>query len=397
MLAHAYQDINQADRALRALESATRMAPDAGNFHNEYGYILLQAGRHAEALHQFEEYLRVSPREPNAQDSLAEAYLTLGDPEKALGVYDVAFRVHPGLYDFYHGRAWTFAMLGRYDEAIADSAAWVEGWIKADLPTTQPYLMKAYLLSRAGRYREMIAALAAARRESKRAANVEGDAGSDLIEAIVALEQRRLDAAIASADRVVALAPRIRGRARGLTRAAANLVGGTAEARSGRIAAARGRLDRARSELDAASHAERWLTGALAGEIALAAGASADALAAMRAADPEAALSFSIGNGMLVVLPNAMPMFDGLARALASSGEPAVDALRAAVTPKGRKWAAPLEPRFVLELARVLETTDKAASNAEYERFLKLWSRADEGAPELVEARRKLAARPARD
>jgi hypothetical protein len=269
--------------------------------------------------------------------------------------------------------------------------------MKANLPATEPETLAQHLTEAGLADRAVAYWMRAGRNAVERSANLEGDAACDLIEAIVALEQKRHDAAIAAADRVVALAPKVRGRARGMTRAAAHLVGGTAEARSGRIAAARSRLDRARADMDAASRTERWLTGALAGEIALAAGATADALAALRAADPDVTLSFSIGNGMLVAFPNTVPLFDGLARALASSGAPAVDAFRSAVSPSGRKWVAPLEPRFVLELARVLEPVDKAASIAEYERFLKLWSRADEGAPELAEARRKVAARNARD
>ena len=52
------------------------------------------------------------------------------------------------------------------------------------------------------------------------------------------------------------------------------------------------------------------------------------------------------------------------------------------------KWTAWLEPRYVLELARLLdETGDKVAARTEYERFLELWKDANEGLPELKEAR----------
>jgi hypothetical protein len=58
-----------------------------------------------------------------------------------------------------------------------------------------------------------------------------------------------------------------------------------------------------------------------------------------------------------------------------------------------QRYVAPLEPRYVLALARTLEPIDKAAAKVEYERFLKLWARADADLPELAEARRKVAAR----
>ena len=51
-----------------------------------------------------------------------------------------------------------------------------------------------------------------------------------------------------------------------------------------------------------------------------------------------------------------------------------------------------LEPRYVLELARLLEKTgDTKSALNEYERFLELWKRADPELPELDEARRAVA------
>ena len=53
------------------------------------------------------------------------------------------------------------------------------------------------------------------------------------------------------------------------------------------------------------------------------------------------------------------------------------------------KWTAMLEPRYVLEIARLLdEMGDKEGARTEYERFLELWKDADEGLPELEEARK---------
>ena len=52
------------------------------------------------------------------------------------------------------------------------------------------------------------------------------------------------------------------------------------------------------------------------------------------------------------------------------------------------KWTSWLEPRYVLSLARLLdETGDKEGARKEYQRFLDLWKNADEGLPELEEAR----------
>ena len=58
----------------------------------------------------------------------------------------------------------------------------------------------------------------------------------------------------------------------------------------------------------------------------------------------------------------------------------------------GKRSSAVLEPRHILELARLLTAEgDAAGARVEYERFLKLWANADAGLPELSEAKKALA------
>ena len=93
------------------------------------------------------------------------------------------------------------------------------------------------------------------------------------------------------------------------------------------------------------------------------------------------------------------PSRDGRARVEIARGNraAAIEEYRrlTAAGPGGR--SAVLEPRHVLALARLLdEEGDTAGARVEYERFLKLWANADEGLPEIEEARRavsRLAAR----
>ena len=57
-----------------------------------------------------------------------------------------------------------------------------------------------------------------------------------------------------------------------------------------------------------------------------------------------------------------------------------------------KKWMAPYEPRYVLEIARLLDKMgDKATARQEYQRFLDSWKHADPDLPELAEARHALA------
>ena len=59
-----------------------------------------------------------------------------------------------------------------------------------------------------------------------------------------------------------------------------------------------------------------------------------------------------------------------------------------------QKWTAIVEPRMVLQLARLLDKKgDRAAARQEYQRFLKLWKRADPELTEVDEARAALLTR----
>ena len=91
---------------------------------------------------------------------------------------------------------------------------------------------------------------------------------------------------------------------------------------------------------------------------------------------------------------NNPPLRDGMARVKKAQGDlaGAIEIYRSLLRPNiSAKWTAMLEPRFVLELARLLEEAgDTAAARAEYERFLDLWEDADPELPELQEAREYL-------
>jgi hypothetical protein len=70
----------------------------------------------------------------------------------------------------------------------------------------------------------------------------------------------------------------------------------------------------------------------------------------------------------------------------------AIDIYRGLLTSApGQKWVGAFEPRYVLEIARLLtQAGQKDAARQEYRRFLDLWKNADPGLPEVAEARRGL-------
>jgi TolB-like protein len=113
-------------------------------------------------------------------------------------------------------------------------------------------------------------------------------------------------------------------------------------------------------------------------------------------ADRPVKMFFSMGGPSTSLVRNSYPFRDGTARVLAARGD-----LAGAITAYQRlltldltqKWTSILEPRLVLQLARLLERQGNAAAAREqYGRFLHLWKAADTGLPEVAEARRKIPA-----
>ncbi len=367
-----FGSLSDPQRLLAITENGVKTLPTSGPARNSLGYGLLAAGRFEDAVRQFEEYARLAPREPNPYDSMGEAYLFLGRPEDAARRYAQTRSIDPGFNVGRIGESLSLATLGRYDAAIS-------------LNPPQPVL-KALLLSRVGRYREAGETLMAAGRDRERSASI----AACLLASIVALERNDASRAlreVASAERVLAEEDPSR---QPLLVLLTQVLAGLASARHGDEAAARSRLERIRGLHNPAIEAHAWLYQALGAELALARGDRLDAAAVANGEPTRKWFGLDvIGIGAVA---NHLPLRDVTARAAKAGGDlaTAIASYRQllAFGPES-KWISVLEPRYVLELARLLEKSgDRAGALREYERFLDLWKNADSGLPELAETRR---------
>ena len=102
-------------------------------------------------------------------------------------------------------------------------------------------------------------------------------------------------------------------------------------------------------------------------------------------------MDFNLADTAESTFANQLPFRDGIARVRKAERnfDAALEIYRNLNTIDiGSRWVAVLEPRYVLEAARLLEQKgDDEAAREEYLRFLELWSHADAGLPELEEAR----------
>ena len=397
-LSFSYEGLGRQGDRLAVLERGVKALPDSGPLHNIYGYALLWEGRYAEGIRALENYARLNPDEPNPYDSLGEGYLIAGQPEKAIEEYTRAMEVDSDFHLPRLGLSYAYAVLGRYDEALVEGRELNEFAEGTGLPVAAFHFGSSLALSRVGRYREA----EEERRRGVKAARRSGDRprekALELLAALYALEQGRSRSVIVIVDRTEALVEPLNPMYPQLLSVPAMLLAGCAEARSGHLDGARARLRKQGQLMDTEDEMDRWWHRALEGEIALAANELDAAEAAFIAGEPRVKMPFSFGGfpGIIgTLMANNLPFRDGLARVKKAQGDlpGAIGIYRDLLTPgMSSKWTAWLEPRFVLQLARLLdETGDKVGARAEYERFLELWKNADDGLPELKEARAYVA------
>jgi serine/threonine protein kinase len=339
---------------------------------NVVGYSLLEAGSFEQAIEQFQGVADRSPDEANAWDSLGEGYLATGMAEKSLESYSRALALDSDFGPSILGRGLALAALGRYDEAL-----------ERELPE---FRIHAFLLSRVGRYRQAAEILDKGRREDD---DAEVNANALLTSAWLLVEQKQHARALEDVGGAQkALADR---RGHSLL-VLADLIGGVAEIRAGNVANAVSRLAALKSRYDTDDAVESNWVAALEGEVALAEGRHDDALAGFKAAQRRAWLTFN--RDASTVFATNLPSRDGPARVELARGNRAAaiqEYRRLTTVGPANQSAAVLEPRQILELARLLgQQGEHPAARAEYTRFLRLWAKADADLPELIEATRAL-------
>ncbi|HSF14141.1 MAG TPA: tetratricopeptide repeat protein [Vicinamibacteria bacterium] len=393
ILSHLYLDSREMEKGLRILERGVTNLPYSGYLRLYYGYALLKLSRFPEAIHEFEAYARINPDEANPLDSLGEAHLIAGSPEPALDYYRRALEIDPTFASSHIGRSWAFASTGRFDDALAEMDA-IDDNLPPGYSPNEVVVQRAYVLSRAGRYREAEALLEEVHTKALESESTAVQAVVRLLQALFAIEKNQLDEAIAkaSAARAVLPADNDSPNANRLRKLAALLEG---------IAASRlGQPERAGANLavmgspDGRDPRERWWYHLLLGEIALGRNDPRAAFTAFDEGTPRRKMEFNVTK-LLEDLGGSLPFRDGAARAKALQGdyERAVELYERLLRPGiGQVWTAMLEPRYHLELARLhRENGNKGEASKHYGRFLSLWSKADSNCPELSEAEQYLA------
>ena len=391
-LAYLYKRSFEPSKARDILKRGATALPHSGYLRLCYGYQLLWEGRYPEAIHEFEVYARIRPDEANPRDSLGEAYLIAGIPERALEEYEGALQIDDNFASSHLGRSWAFSQMGHFEKALAELDA-IQGDLPPGYSEAELQFMKSYFLSRAGRYQDADILL---QQVSARANELQDQTLSGmthLFESLIELEKGVPTLALAAAERAAEVLP-TDGRGSRSHRGMTELLLGIAATRTGDLNRAHKHLLALQEYHQPKNSRERWWYHLLLGETLLARGDAHGAYTAFTDGAPRQKMIFNVTH-LFENLSGALSFRDGAARAKALAGDrrEAIALYEKLVRPDiGQKWTAPLEPRYHMELARLhRELGDREQASRHYRRVLSLWSKADPRLPELAEAEAYLA------
>lgn len=389
-----YRARGDSAKSIEIGQRAIKALPQVGGLHNNYGYLLIDSGRYPEALQEFETYARLDPDEPNPYDSQAELYLIMGQPDRALDRYAQVLKIDPTFFNANLGRAWSFGLLGQLESALQEVDLAAKTMAAQGTPTIDADALSGFLLVRAGRYREAETRFQHGKSSAEKFEDPWSVASFEFLQSSSDLERGQLTGVpqlIKRLDQTNERLPAARVRE---WRVLSLGIVAVAEVRGGRLDSAAKLLEQLRPLVKPRLSWETWLLRTVEGEIALARGELTAAEEAFKTADPPLKIFFSMSSPSTTLVRNSFSFRDGEARVQAARGnvDGAIDAYRRLLTlDLSQKWTAIVEPRLVLQLARLLDKKgDRTAARQEYQRFLTLWNHADSNLPELTEARAKV-------
>jgi tetratricopeptide (TPR) repeat protein len=104
--------------AVNIWQDTVEKRPSNPRAHNNFGTVLLQAGKVQEAIGHFEQALRIKPDYADAHNNLGAALRRQGRLQEAIGHYEQALRLKPDYAEAHNNLGNALVQLGRVQEAI---------------------------------------------------------------------------------------------------------------------------------------------------------------------------------------------------------------------------------------------------------------------------------------
>ncbi|MEO8954326.1 MAG: tetratricopeptide repeat protein [Ktedonobacteraceae bacterium] len=106
------------EEAIHAYDQAIRLNPNDEKAYNNKGYALENLKRYEEAIQSYDQAIRLNPNYADAYDNKGIALYNLKRYEEAIQAYDQAIRLNPNHANAYNNKGAALFNLKRYEEAI---------------------------------------------------------------------------------------------------------------------------------------------------------------------------------------------------------------------------------------------------------------------------------------
>jgi lipoprotein NlpI len=116
----AYLDKRDYDRAIADYDQAIRLDPKNANVYTNRGNAYRSKGDYDRAIADQDQAIRLDPKYALAYNNRGSAYGSKGDYDRAIADYDQAIRLDPKSALAYRNRGSEYGIKGDYDRAIAD-------------------------------------------------------------------------------------------------------------------------------------------------------------------------------------------------------------------------------------------------------------------------------------
>jgi tetratricopeptide (TPR) repeat protein len=193
----ALLELGRNDEALAAFDRALRMRPEYANAHFNRGNVLRALGRNEEAVTAYARATRAQPQFADAHLNRGSALGALKRWPEALEEFGKASRLRPNLIGAHIGRAMTYRDMGHF----ADAFTAIDAALATDPTNLEALRFRCSLLNAATRHEEALAAADALLAKDAGDAQALGERATALV------RLRRIPEALVTVDALIAVAP----------------------------------------------------------------------------------------------------------------------------------------------------------------------------------------------
>jgi serine/threonine protein kinase/Tfp pilus assembly protein PilF len=390
-----YDSQGDHEAAIAALNKVLALDPKSAEACNQLGYTHAALGDYDKAVSYLERYQALLPESPNPHDSTGEIFLAMGWYDKAIGEFEQATAIMPTFFDSYYRAGYIFALKEEYQKALT--------YIDRALANNRPpglraecHEWRALYAFWAGRSKEALDHIVQAEPLAHEAGSTYDLALCDYLRAYIYRDLGQIELSREQYRQFSKSALALRPDLQEWHKVHTAYYNALIELDAGNVKDARAQLDTLTAYLPSVGVSRRAyakdLHGLLSAEVLLAEGGYDQSLdiAKNRAGVPIIGTFYTFHRAFL----NVSSLEDQAARAYARMGD-RQGAIREYETIISRETQTTsrllIHPLYHYRLGRLYEEEGMTKEAiAQYEKFLTLWSDADEHHPEPNDARARL-------